>query len=124
MRRTRWMVVGGVALAGALFAGLGAVSAGSRDEPVRVYLVHRAEQPERGHSTTGSAGGITIFSTTPGTHWPVQVLGYLEDADESWVVVRKAGEDGRGGEVRIPRERVQLIEELSEEELARLLRSR
>lgn len=124
MQRTRWAVFGGVALVGALIAGLGTVASGSRDEPVRVYLVHRAEQPERGQSFTSFADGITVFSAARGADWPVQVLGYLEDVDEHWVVVRKVREDDRNRKIQIPRERVQLIEEISEEQLESLLRPR
>lgn len=121
MRQKRWMIVGGIAIALGAAAALGTAGNAPADSAVRVYLVHAAQHPERGQSSSSVGHGITVFRTAPGTTWPVQVLGYLEDIDEHWVVVRKAAGDDGDHEMHIPRERVQLIEEISEEHLRSLL---
>lgn len=86
------------------------------DRPVRVYLVHRAEHPQQGQSTTSFRDGITLFRRTQGDVWPTVVVGYLEDLEDDWVVLRKAGGE-RDDQVWIPRERVQLLEHIGEDEL-------
>lgn len=121
MRQKRWLAIGGVAMVLATGAALGLGNSTSADGPVRVYLVHSAQHPERGQSSTSVGHGITVFSTAPGTTWPTQVFGYLEDTDEYWVVLRKANGDDRKDEIHIPRERVQLIEHISEDHLQLLL---
>ncbi len=119
MRKKRWLVIGAM-LAGALAAGLGTAGISSdADEPVRVYLVHGAQAPAHGSSRWGTSDGITTYSAGgQGNVWATQALGYLEDVDEHWVVLRKA--EGRQ-EIHIPRERVQLIEHVSEDYLKHLL---
>ncbi len=115
MRRTRWMAVGGVVLAGVLAAGLGMASAESRDDPVRVYLVHEAQAPVRGGSSSGFSHGIQTFSVHGhGSATPTQAFGYLKDVDEHWVVLEQVSEVREGLEIWIPRERVQLIEFMDE----------
>lgn len=115
MRRKRWMVSGGLVLAGGLAAGLGMASGESRDDPVRVYLVHGAQAPVRGGSSSGFSHGIRTFSVHgPGSATPTQVFGYLDEIDEHWVVLKQVSEIREGKEIWIPRERVQLIEFMDE----------
>lgn len=122
MRQKRWLVVGGVAMAMATGAALGLGSSPAADEPVRVYLVHAAEH--RGQSGTSRGDGITVFQTAPGATWPTQAIGYLHDIEDDWVILRKATEGSERLEIHIPRERVQLIEHISEEHLRALLTAR
>jgi|GEM_PF-6036822 len=121
MRQKQWLVVSGMVMAAGLATALGMTGGSSANEPVRVYLVHSAEHPERGQSSTSRGSGITVFQTVPGATWPTQVLGYLDDVDEDWVVLRKATDGQERLEIRIPRERVQLIEHISDERLRALL---
>ncbi len=115
MRRKRWMVSGGLVLAGGLATGLGMASGESRDDPVRVYLVHDAQAPVRGGSSSGFSHGIRTFSVHgPGSATPTQVFGYLDEIDEHWVVLKQVSEIREGKEIWIPRERVQLIEFMDE----------
>ncbi|MEQ9096182.1 MAG: hypothetical protein RIE32_07970 [Phycisphaerales bacterium] len=115
MRRKRWMVSGGLMLAGGLAAGLGMASEEGRDDPVRVYLVHDAQAPVRGGSSSGFSHGIRTFSVHgPGSATPTQVFGYLDEIDEHWVVLKQVSEIREGKEIWIPRERVQLIEFMDE----------
>ena len=116
MRQGKWIAIAGLAAAVVLAAGIGMGTAGeSADPPVRVYLVHGGVAPFQGSSSTGYSHGITLYSTGGhGNSWPTQVLGYLEDVDEHWVVLKQVGEVRKGLEVWIPRERVQLIEHLDE----------
>ena len=95
----------------------GANSSGKQaDEPVRVYLVHGGVAPFQGRSSTGYSHGITIYSTAgQGNVWPTQVIGYLDDVDEHWVVLKQVSEQRKDLEVWIPRERVQVIEYLDDE---------
>ena len=107
------IAAGGAAVVLALGAAGGAGRAAN--DPVRVYLVHGGVAPFQGSSSTVDRHGITIYTTGgQGNTWPTQVLGYLEDIDEHWVVLEQVGEVREGKEVWIPRERVQLIEYLDE----------
>ncbi|UYV12495.1 MAG: hypothetical protein NCW75_14505 [Phycisphaera sp.] len=124
MRQKRWLAIGGVAMVLATGAALGLGNSSAADDPVRVYLVHEAEHPERGQSVTSTGGGITVFQTARGATWPTQVLGYLHDIEDDWVILRKAAEGNERMEIHIPRERVQLIEHISEENLRILLTAR
>ncbi len=124
MRQKRWLVIGSAAIVLATGVALGLGNSSSADEPVRVYLVHGASAPERGSSQWGIGGGITIY--TGGSRaitWPTQVVGYLHDIEDDWVVLRKA-EGKERLEIHIPRERVQLIEHISEDALEALLTGR
>lgn len=115
-RRTRFGVLG-AACGVAVVVALGAAGTTNRsaDDPVRVYLVHGGVAPIQGSTSTGYSHGITVYSTGgPGNAWPTQVLGYLDDIDEHWVVLKQVGEVRKGLEVWIPRERVQLIEYLDQ----------
>jgi hypothetical protein len=115
MRQKRWMVLGGAAMALGVGAGLGLTGASTADEPVRVYLVHGAQSPDRGQSSTGFSHGIRTFSVGGhGNVWPTEVFGFLDDIDEHWVVLKQVGEAREGLEIWIPRERVQLIEHMDE----------
>lgn len=116
MRKRQWLLIGGAVAAGVFAAGLGlAGDSSSADEPVRVYLVHGAQALERGGSSTGFSHGIKTFSVGgPGSAWPTQVFGYLDDIDEHWVVLKQVSEARKGLEIWIPRERVQLIEYMDE----------
>lgn len=122
MRQKRWLVfgVGAMVLATGVALGLGSTT--SADEPVRVYLVHGAVAPAHGSSGWGTNEGITTFTVGGRANvWATQAVGYLEDVDEYWVVLRKASGEDRKAEIHIPRERVQLIEHISEEYLRVLL---
>lgn len=124
MRQKRWLVIGGAMTVLATGAALGLGDSSAADEPVRVYLVHGAQDPLRGHSSTSSQHGIWVYATDQGNMWPTRVVGYLDDMDEHWVVLRKASGEDRKAEIHIPRERVQLIEHISEEYLRALLTAR
>ena len=116
MRRKQWLAIGGAAMVLATGAALGLGNAPAADEPVRVYLVHGGVAPFQGSSSTGKSHGITVYSTGGhGNAWPTQVLGYLDDIDEHWVVLKQVGKLREGLEIWIPRERVQLIEYMDEE---------
>lgn len=119
MRQLRWLAIGGAAMVLATGAALGLGNSSAADEPVRVYLVHSAEH--RGQSGTSFSDGITVFQAAPGATWPTQVVGYLHDIEDDWVILRKATEGRERLEIHIPRERVQLIEHISEERLRSLL---
>ena len=126
MRHKRWLGIGGVVVAVGVAAGLGiAGGSSSVDDAVRVYLVHGAVEAERHGSQTTVHDGITVLTVGDwGNTWPTQVAGFLEDIDEHWVVIRKASGEDRKAEIHIPRERVQLIEHISEEYLRALLTAR
>jgi len=125
MQQKRWLAIGGAVLVLATGAALGLGRSSSADEPVRVFLVHGATAPAHGSSGWGTNEGITTYSAGGrGNVWATQALGYLEDIDERWVVLRKAGSEDRKAEIHIPRERVQLIEHVSEERLRFLLSAR
>lgn len=114
------MVAGGVLIVAGVGVALGATRGAKADTPVRIFLVHEAEHPEHGQSGTSQQDGMTIFSRARGDQWPTMVVGYLHDIEDDWVVVRKAIGDERQ-EIHIPRERVQLIEHISEDDLKRLV---
>lgn len=120
MPRKRWMVAGGVLIVAGVGLALGATRGSAADKPVRIFLVHEAEHPEQGQSSTSMDDGITIFRRARGDQWPTLVVGYLDDIEDDWVIVRKAVGDERQ-EIHIPRERVQLLEHISEDELKRLV---
>ena len=80
-----------------------------------MYLVHDAQAPVRGGSSSGFSHGIRTFSVHgPGSATPTQVFGYLDEIDEHWVVLKQVSEIREGKEIWIPRERVQLIEFMDE----------
>lgn len=122
MQQKQWLAIGGAAMVLATGAVLGLGNSTKADEPVRVYLVHSAEH--RGQSGTSVSDGITVFQTAPGAAWPTQVLGYLDDIEDDWVILRKATKGSERLEIHIPRERVQLIEELTEERFRAILNAR
>lgn len=124
MKFRKTLAIGSVLVAAAVGLGLTSSLGGADggDDPVRVYLVHGLIETPRTGTTTMMNDGITVVS--PGNYgntWPTQIVGFLEDMDEHWVVIRKAVEDGKL-EVHIPRERVQLIEEIDGGDLHRLLK--
>jgi hypothetical protein len=122
MRQKRWLAIGGAAMVLATGATLGLGRPSTADEPVRVFLVHGATAPTHGSSGWGTNEGITTYSVGGrGNVWATQALGYLEDIDEHWIVLRKVDSQDRKAEIHIPRERVQLIEHVSEDRLRALL---
>lgn len=121
MRQKRWIAFGSAVLVLVAGAVLGLGRSTTADEPVRVYLVHGANPPAVGGSRTSYSNGITVFRYgIDGNSWPTQVLGYLEDSDEQWVVLKQVAEARKGLEVWIPRERVQMIEFIDDESFERL----
>ncbi|MFI4916543.1 MAG: hypothetical protein ACIAS6_08575 [Phycisphaerales bacterium JB060] len=125
MRQKQWLAIAGAAMVLTTGMALGLGNSSSADEPVRVYLVHGATAPTHGSSGWGTNEGITTYSVGGrGNVWATQALGYLEDIDEHWVVLRKVDSQDRKAEIHIPRERVQLIEELTEERFRAILNAR
>jgi len=122
MRQKRWFVLGSAAMVLAAGAVLGLGRTNAADDPVRVYLVHGGVAPFQGSSSTEYSHGITVYSTGGhGNSWPTQVLGYLEDVDEHWVVLNQVSEVRKGLEVWIPRERVQMIEHIDKQTFEHLI---